>query len=44
MKEGVVVAEKDFDLDQHQSILVINIHIIKVLQILCNGLFFTGKS
>lgn len=33
MKEGVVVAEKDFGLDKHPSIPVPNIHVIKALQV-----------
>lgn len=32
MKEGVVVAEKDFGLDKHPVIAVPNIHVIKALQ------------
>jgi len=32
MKEGVVVAEKDFGLDKHPAIPVPNIHVIKALQ------------
>jgi hypothetical protein len=40
MKEGVVVAEKDFGLDKHPAIPVPNIHVIKALQVcsifLCN--------
>jgi len=32
MKEGVVVAEKDFGLDKHPSVPVPNIHVIKALQ------------
>jgi len=32
MKEGVVVAEKDFGLDKHPAIAVPNIHVIKALQ------------
>ena len=32
MKEGVVVAEKDFGLDKHPVIPVPNIHVIKALQ------------
>ncbi|CAF0760370.1 unnamed protein product [Adineta steineri] len=32
MKEGVVVAEKDFGLDKHPDIPVPNIHVIKALQ------------
>jgi hypothetical protein len=33
MKEGVVVAEKDFGLDKHPVIAVPNIHVIKALQV-----------
>lgn len=33
MKEGVVVAEKDFGLDKHPAIPVPNIHVIKALQV-----------
>lgn len=33
MKEGVVVAEKDFGLDKHPVIPVPNIHVIKALQV-----------
>jgi hypothetical protein len=33
MKEGVVVAEKDFGLDKHPAIAVPNIHVIKALQV-----------
>ncbi len=33
MKEGVVVAEKEFGLDKHPSIPVPNIHVIKALQV-----------
>jgi small subunit ribosomal protein S10e len=33
MKEGVVVAEKDFGLDKHPAIQVPNIHVIKALQV-----------
>lgn len=33
MKEGVVVAEKDFGLEKHPLIAVPNIHVIKTLQV-----------
>lgn len=33
MKEGVVVAEKDFGLEKHSAIPVPNIHVIKALQV-----------
>lgn len=36
MKEGVVVAEKDFGLDKHPVIAVPNIHVIKALQVNSN--------
>ena len=41
MKEGVVVAEKDFGLDKHPAIAVPNIHVIKALQV-C--LFRSGEK
>ena len=36
MKEGVVVAEKDFGLDKHPVIPVPNIQVIKALQVSSN--------
>jgi len=39
MKEGVVVAEKDFGLDKHPAIPVPNIHVIKALQVCLINLF-----
>lgn len=39
MKEGVVVAEKDFGLDKHPVIPVPNIHVIKALQVCLNRFF-----
>ena len=37
MREGVVVAEKDFGLDKHPVIAVPNIHVIKALQVSCRS-------
>jgi small subunit ribosomal protein S10e len=39
MKEGVVVAEKEFGLDKHPAIPVPNIHVIKALQVCLINLF-----
>ena len=44
MKEGVVVAEKDFALDKHPTIAVPNIHVIKALQVHLISSIFQKKS
>jgi hypothetical protein len=44
MKEGVVVAEKDFGLDKHPAIPVPNIHVIKALQVCFDLFIFRGEK
>lgn len=44
MKEGVVVAEKDFGLDKHPAIPVPNIHVIKALQVCSSSIFSIPDS
>ncbi len=43
MKEGVIVAEKEFGLDKHPAIPVPNIHVIKALQV-CSIFFYSLKK
>jgi small subunit ribosomal protein S10e len=40
MKEGVLVAEKDFGLAKHPAIDVPNLHVIKALQVLQSSVPF----